>query len=85
MTEKNALENLADAAKAKLQEGADRARAAGHDVAGEVGDSPLENLKDKLEGGVDKVKAGLHGAQAESSFDKAKEQISDTLRDTFGK
>ena len=78
MSEKNALENLADAAKAKLSEGADRVRAEGHDVASKEG-GVLDNVGDKLREGADRIRAEADNAKAESSFDKAKEQISDAL------
>lgn len=78
MSDKNALENLADAAAAKVKEGADRASAAGHNVASKDG-SLLDNAADKLREGADRARAEGNNAQAQSSFDKAKDQISDAL------
>lgn len=78
MSEKNALENLADAAKAKLSEGAARLRAEGHETASREG-GLLDNVGDKLREGADRLHAESENAKAESAFDKAKEQISDAL------
>lgn len=78
MTDKNILENLADAATAKVNEAADRARATGHDVASQSG-GILDNASDKLKEGADRARAEGHNAQAHSAFDAAKEQIKDAL------
>ncbi|MFC6616738.1 hypothetical protein [Deinococcus radiophilus] len=75
---KNALENLVDAAVSKVNEGADRARAAGHDAASTTGGT-LDNAEDNLKEGADRARAEANNARANSSFDQAKEQISDAL------
>lgn len=76
--DKNILENLADAAAAKINEGVDRASAAGHNVASRDGNL-LDNAADKLHEGADRARAEANNADAHSSFDKAKDQISDAL------
>ncbi|MDO4263305.1 MAG: hypothetical protein Q4C67_03830 [Deinococcus sp.] len=76
--DKNILENLADAAAAKINEGVDRASAAGHNVASKDG-SLLDNVGDKLHGGADRTRAEVNNAEARSSFEQAKDQISDAL------
>ena len=82
--DKNFLENLADAAVAKVNEGADRARAAGHDVASGSGNL-LDNVSDKLKEGADRTRAEVHNAEAHSAFDKAKEQLGDAIDGLRGK
>ncbi|GHF99147.1 hypothetical protein GCM10017783_09010 [Deinococcus piscis] len=79
MSDKNILENLADAAAAKINEGVDRASAAGHNVASKEG-SLLDNASDKLHEGADRVSAEVNNTQARSSFEEAKDQISDALK-----
>ncbi|WP_261663362.1 hypothetical protein [Deinococcus sp. Marseille-Q6407] len=76
--DKSILENLADVASAKVNEGADRASAAGHNIASNEG-SLLDKASDKLHEGADRLRAEVDNAQANSSFDKAKDQISDAL------
>lgn len=77
MSDKSALENLVDAAGAKLNEAADRARAAGHEVAARLSDSPLETAAEKVKAGVDRVKAEGHNAQAHAEFDEGKREAGD--------
>lgn len=79
MSEKNALENLVDAAKAKVSEGVDRAKAAGHDLAAEVGNNPLENAADKVKAVADRAKAEVENAKAHVNFDEAKDKANDPL------
>lgn len=71
--DKSALENMADAAGAKLKEGADRARAAGHDVAGAVSDNP----KHDAEGAMDRAKAEVHNAEAHVEYRDGKREATD--------
>lgn len=70
--DKSAAQNMLDAAKAKVNEGADRLRAAGHDAASKVGDHPLDNAADKAEAVEDRAKAEVHHAEADHSADKAR-------------
>ena len=63
--------NLLDAAKAKVDEGADRLRAAGHDVASKVGGSTAENMDDKAKATEDRAKAEVHNAEAHHEANKA--------------
>lgn len=72
MSDDNKAGNLLDAAKAKIDEGADRLRAAGHDLASKVGNNPLENAGDKAKAVEDRAKAEVHNAEANHSYDEAK-------------
>ncbi|WP_034384242.1 hypothetical protein [Deinococcus sp. YIM 77859] len=74
--DKSTLENMADAAKAKLQEGVDRARAAAHDVASNFG-STADNLKDKAQAAEDRAKAEVHNAQAHAEYNEGKREAQD--------
>ncbi len=71
MSDDNKAAHLLDAAKAKINEGADRARAAGHDLASKVGNDPLENAADKAQAVKDHAKAEVHSAEADHHVDKA--------------
>ncbi|GBF04876.1 hypothetical protein DAERI_030042 [Deinococcus aerius] len=71
--DKSTLENMADAAGAKLKEGADRARAAGHDVAGAFSDSP----KHDIEAAEDRAKAEVHNAEAHAEYREGKREAQD--------
>ncbi|GGJ81841.1 hypothetical protein [Deinococcus aquiradiocola] len=64
--------NLLDAAKAKINEGADRLRAAGHEVASHVGNNPAENAADKAKALEDRAKAEAHNAEADHHANEAK-------------
>ncbi len=67
-------EKLGDAAGAltsKVNEGADRARAEGHDAKSEATDNPVESLIEKGKAAVDRGKAEYHDAQADRKADKA--------------
>jgi hypothetical protein len=70
--DKSAAGNMLDAAKAKVNEGADRLRAAGHDAASKVGNNPLENAADKAKSAEDSAKAEVHHAEADHSANKAR-------------
>ncbi|GBF08059.1 hypothetical protein DAERI_220002 [Deinococcus aerius] len=59
------LGDAADAVKHKVNEGADRARAEGHDFKAETSDNPLERAVEKGKGMVDRGKAELHDAASE--------------------
>lgn len=75
--DKSTAENMLDSAKAKVNEGADRARAAGHDVASNVGGSTLENMGDKAQATEDRAKAEVHNAQANANYDEGKREAKD--------
>ncbi len=79
MSEKNALENLVDAAKAKVSEGVDRAKAAGHDIAAEVGNNPLENAAHKVKAVAEHAKADIENAKAKVNLEETKEKANDPL------
>jgi hypothetical protein len=68
---KNDAGNLLDAAKAKVNEGVDRAKAAGHDVAAQVGNS-ADNAADHARATEDRVKAEGHNAEAHHEYNAAK-------------
>lgn len=59
------LGDAVDAVKHKVNEGADRARAEGHDVKAQTSDSPLERAAEKGKGMVDRGKADLHEGASE--------------------
>ena len=75
--DKNTLQNLADAAKAKINEGADRLRAAGHDLASKVGDDHVDNAADKLKATEDRAKAELHNREAHAEYNEGKREAKD--------
>lgn len=79
MSDKNALENLVDAAKAKVAEGVDRAKAVGHDIAAEIGSDPLENAADKAKAMADRAKAEVEHAKANVNFEETKAKANDPL------
>ena len=69
-------DKLADAGKAvrsKVNEGADRARAAGHDAKAETSDNPIEQVSEKVKGAVDRGKAEYHDAAADKAARDAKD------------
>ena len=68
---KNMAGNLLDAARAKLEEGLDRAKAAGHDIASMVGNDPLENAADKANAAA-RLDAEGHNAQADHHLSELK-------------
>ncbi|GGQ97017.1 hypothetical protein [Deinococcus ruber] len=74
--ETNAVGNVVDAAKNKVNELADRARAAGHEVASQVGNNPLDNAADKAMAAEDHLKADVHHAEANASMGEAKKDVS---------
>ena len=75
--DKSTAGNMLDAAKAKINEGADRARAAGHDLASKVGGSTLENAGDKAKAVEDRAKAEVHNAEANASYSEGKREVKD--------
>ncbi|MBB5232992.1 hypothetical protein [Deinococcus budaensis] len=74
--DKSTLGNMADAAKAKINEGADRARAAGHEIASHVGGT-ADNLEDKAQAAKDRAKAEGHNAEAHAEYSEGKREAQD--------
>lgn len=74
--DKSTLGNMADAAKAKLNEGVDRARAAGHEVASHIGGT-ADNLEDKAQAAKDRAKAEAHNAEAHAEYHEGKREAQD--------
>lgn len=66
------LKSAGQAINSKVNEGADRARAAGHDAAAETRDNPIDRAEDKLKAGVDRAKAEVHEGQADRQANDAK-------------
>ena len=75
--DKSAAGNFLDSAKAKVNEGVDRAKAAGHDLASNVGDSSMENAGDKAKAVEDRAKAEVHNAQANANYNEGKRESKD--------
>ena len=75
--DKSAASNLLDAAKAKVNEGADRLRAAGHEAASHVGGGTVDNLGDKAKAAEDRAKAEVHNAQANADLNAGKAEAKD--------
>ncbi|GGM02084.1 hypothetical protein [Deinococcus aerophilus] len=75
--DKSTAGNMLDSAKAKINEGADRARAAGHDLASKVGGSTMENAGDKAKAMEDRAKAEVHNKEAHASYDEGKREAQD--------
>lgn len=73
MTDKSTAENMLDAAKDKVNEAADRARAAGHEVAHAV----TGNLSDKAKAVEDRVKAEVNNAKAHADYNEGKREATD--------
>jgi hypothetical protein len=61
-----ATKNAAGAATDRINETADRTRAAGHEVKAEASDNPITKVTETIKAGVDKVKANVNGAMADS-------------------
>lgn len=77
MSEKSTAANMLDAAKAKVNEVADNAKAAAKDLAADLGNDPIKKTVNRAEAAADRVKADLHGAQAQHSFEKGKAEATD--------
>ena len=65
------LGDAVDAVKNKVNEGADRARAEGHDFKAETSDNPVERVTEKGKGLVDRAKAEVHEGASERNADEA--------------
>ncbi|MFC4637066.1 hypothetical protein [Deinococcus hohokamensis] len=73
MTDKTAAENMLDAAGAKVSEGADRLREAGHNAAHAV----TGDLGDKAAALEDRAKAELHNREAHAEYRAAQREAQD--------
>ncbi|WP_026332292.1 hypothetical protein [Deinococcus apachensis] len=74
--DKSTLEKMGDAAGAKLKEGADRARAAGHEIASGLTDG-ASRLENNAEAAVDRGKAEVHNAEAHAEYREGKREAQD--------
>ncbi|GGL76755.1 hypothetical protein GCM10010840_13530 [Deinococcus aerolatus] len=74
--DKSTAGNMLDAAKAKVKEGADRARAAGHDLASNMGGT-MDNMEDKAKATEDRAKAEVHNAEANANYNEGKRESKD--------
>lgn len=66
------LEEAGKAVRSKVNEVADRARAAGHDAKAETTDNPVEKAVEKGKAKVDKAKAEHHQRSSKDAARKAK-------------
>ncbi|WP_309572429.1 hypothetical protein [Deinococcus sp.] len=73
MSDKSTAGNMLDAAKAKVNEGADRAREAGHNLSHAV----TGDMKDKAEAVEDHAKAKVHNAEANAEYTEGKREAKD--------
>lgn len=67
------LKSAGKAAKNKANEGADRARAAGHDAAARTRDNPIDKASDKIKAGMDRARAAVHEKKADAHARDAKD------------
>lgn len=77
MTDKSTAENMLDAAKNKLDEAGDRARAAVHDVKARLSDNPVDTAAEKVKAGVDRAKAEVSNAKAHANYQEGKKEATD--------
>lgn len=73
MSDKSTAGNMADAATAKANEAADRAREAGHNVAHAV----TGDVSHKAEALKDRAKAELHNKEARAEYSEGKREARD--------
>ncbi|MFC3834620.1 MULTISPECIES: hypothetical protein [Deinococcus] len=73
MSDKSTAGNMLDAAKAKVNEAADRAREAGHNVAHAV----TGDTKHKAEALEDRAKAEVHNREANAEYSEGKREAKD--------
>jgi hypothetical protein len=66
------LKDAGRAIRSKVNEVADRARAAGHDAKADTSDNPLERASERVKGGVDRAKAEYHEESADQAAEDAK-------------
>lgn len=79
MSDKNLLQNLAEAATAKVNETADRLRAEGHATAAENREGIVDKVQDRLHEGADRLRAEANEGKAEAAFDRAKAQVKEAV------
>lgn len=74
--DKSTLGNMVDAAGAKLKEGADRAKAAGHEVVSDLttGRTHVEHKAEAIE---HRAKAEVHNVQADAEYSEGKREATD--------
>lgn len=73
MSDESTAANMLDAAKAKVNEAADRAREAGHNIAHAV----TGDTKHKAEALEDRAKAELHNKEAHAEYNEGKREATD--------
>lgn len=73
MSDKSTAENMLDAAKAKVNEGADRLREAGHNVAHAV----TGDAHHKAEALEDRAKAEVHNREANAEYTEGQREAKD--------
>lgn len=73
MSDKSTAGNMLDAAAAKVNEAADRAREAGHNAAHAV----TGNVTDKAQALEDRAKAEIHNREAHAEYDEGKREAQD--------
>lgn len=73
MSDKSTAGNMLDAAKAKVNEAADRAREAGHNAAHAV----TGDTKHKAEALEDRAKAEVHNREANAEYSEGKREARD--------
>jgi hypothetical protein len=66
------VKDVARAVRSKVNEVADKARAAGHDLKADTSDNPVEKLSEKAKATVDRGKAAVHEADSKAAAKRAK-------------
>lgn len=75
--DKSAAENFVDSAKAKVNEGVDRAKAAGHNLESGMSNNSLDSAENKAKGMADRAKAEGHNAEANANYNEGKRESTD--------
>lgn len=66
------VKDAARAVRSKVNEAADRARAAGHDAKADTSDNPVEKVSEKAKAAVDKGKAKVHQTDSDMAAKRVK-------------
>ncbi|MER3552848.1 MAG: hypothetical protein C4331_00415 [Meiothermus sp.] len=66
------MKDAARAVRSKVNELADKARAAGHDIKADTSDNPVEKVSEKVKAAVDKGKAKAHETDSKMAANRAK-------------
>ncbi|MER3482903.1 MAG: hypothetical protein C4332_06870 [Meiothermus sp.] len=66
------MKDAARAVRSKVNELADKARAAGHDIKADTSDNPVEKVSEKAKAAVDKGKAKAHETDSKMAANRAK-------------